>query len=213
MISKKNKIKTIKKNNYITKTGTPIDDGKIVFSGELNFEKLDISLIDNSKGSYHPFMNFIFDKMLIVLNPDNTLESSFNFVLFSYNYIACIWEPTIDKTTIKFSNILKKEVLGTNNKLKIDLNSISINLSDMAISFTLLTFNNWLNKLEQKRKKIEEELEKNSENNIILKTDEPKNISKVTNNQVINYTGIELDIIHNDKKNKLPSFKKSCIRL
>ena len=205
---KKNKIKTIKKNNYITKTGTPIDDGKIVFSGELNFEKLDISLIDNSKGSYHPFMNFIFDKMLIVLNPDNTLESSFNFVLFSYNYIACIWEPTIDKTTIKFSNILKKEVLGTNNKLKIDLNSISINLSDMAISFTLLTFNNWLNKLEQKRKKIEEELEKNSENNIILKTDEPKNISKVTNNQVINYTGIELDIIHNDKKINCPPLKK-----
>ena len=153
-------------------------------------------------------MNCINNKIFMVLNPDNTIESNFNFTLYSYNYIACIWEPTIEKTIIRISNIYKKDTLGINNKLKIDLNSIAINLSDMAISFTLLTFNNWLKKLEQKRKKFEEEQEKNPENNIISKIEEPKNISKITNNQVINLTGIELDIIHNDKIINCPPLKK-----
>ena len=122
-IIKKNKEKNKKVNSQITNTGTKTGGkGSIAFSGELNFEKLDITLIDNSKGSYHPFMNCINNKIYMILNPDNTIESNFNFTLYSYNYIACIWEPTIEKTIIRISNIYKKEPLGINNRLKIELN-------------------------------------------------------------------------------------------
>ena len=211
IIIKKIKRKSIKNNYNISKIGTTTGNKRnTFFSGVLNFEKLDIILIDNSKGSYHPFMNLLNNKMYMVLNPDKTLECSFNFGLFSYNYIACIWEPTIEKTIIKFSNFYKKDMFGMNNTIKIDLNSLSINLSDMAISFTLLTFNNWLKQLEQQRKKFEEEQEKIfKENNILTKLDEEKqNISKISNNQIINYTGKKLEILQNDKIISCPPLKK-----
>ena len=205
-------LSAMKKNvNNMTNTGTPnkflSNKGNIVFTGEFNFEKLDITLIDNSKGSYHPFMNFIFKKIYIVVNPGNIIESSFDFMLFSYNYIACIWEPTIENTTIKFNNIYIKEKSDINNRIKLDLGNISINLSDMAISFTLLTFNNWLQKLEQKRKIFEEE-EIKSNNNTILNQEEPKYIQKITNNQIINYTGIKMNVIHNGKVIICPPLNK-----
>ena len=194
--------------NQGTPSGLMTKTGKIVYTATLNFEKMDITLIDNSKGSYHPFMNIICNKIYLILNPNNSIESSFDFILFSYNYIACIWEPTIEKTTIKLTNFYIKENSGINNKVKIELNNISINLSDMAISFTLLTFNNWLKKLQQKQKKFEEDEELISKNNVITKQEEPKNISKITNNQIINYTGVELKIIHNGKEINCPILKK-----
>ena len=213
MNKEKDKVVIIKNNvNKNKNTGTPSNlmtkTGKIVYTAILNFEKMDITLIDNSKGSYHPFMNMICNKIYLILNPNNSIESSFDFVLFSYNYIACIWEPTIEKTTIKFTNLYIKENSGINNKVKIELNNISINLSDMAISFTLLTFNNWLKKLQQKQKKFEEDEDLISKNNIITKQEEPKNISKITNNQIINYTGVELKIIHNGKEINCPILQK-----
>ena len=109
----KEKVVVIKNNvNKNKNTGTPSNlmtkTGKIVYTAILNFEKMDITLIDNSKGSYHPFMNMICNKIYLILNPNNSIESSFDFVLFSYNYIACIWEPTIEKTTIKFTNLYIK---------------------------------------------------------------------------------------------------------
>ena len=207
-INEKNQNK-IKRNDYTkTKTGTPFPNKKTIsFTGEFNFEKLDITLIDNSKGSYHPFMNIINDKVYVVLNPDNIIESSFNFSLFSYNYIACIWEPTIEKTSIKINNIYRKEKTGINNRFKMEINYMSINLSDMAISFTLLTFNNWLQKLEQKQKNFQiEEIKSNKD--ITIKPIEQKNISKITNNQVINYTGIEMKIIHNGKEINCPPLEE-----
>jgi hypothetical protein len=212
-INKGNENLAIKNNvNKIKSQGTPNDfmtkTGKIVYTATLNFEKMDITLIDNSKGSYHPFMNMICNKIYLILNPNKSIESSFDFALFSYNYIACIWEPTIEKTTIKFTNIYIKEHTGINNKVKIELNNISINLSDMAISFTLLTFNNWLKKLQQKQKKFEEDEELISKNIITTKQEEPKNISKITNNQIINYTGVDLKIIHNGKEIDCPILKE-----
>ena len=77
----------------------------------------------------------------------------------------------------------------------------------MAISFTLLTFKNWMKKLEQKKKQFELEDEIFS-NNIQLETQTSKKVSKITNNQVINYTGEEIIIIHNDKTIKCPPLQK-----
>jgi hypothetical protein len=78
----------------------------------------------------------------------------------------------------------------------------------MAISFTLVTFNNWLTKLELKTKKFE-----NKEiilNNRYTKkmSEEQKNLTKITNNQIINYTGIKLNVIHNEKQILCPPLEK-----
>ena len=35
--------------------------------------------------------------MELYYNQINTLEFSYKFLLSSYNYISCVWEPTIEK--------------------------------------------------------------------------------------------------------------------
>ena len=202
-----NKQSLVNKTNNNTPNGFTQKDNKIIYIGEFNFEKLDITLIDNSKGSFHPFMNIILDKILVVLNPNKSIESSFSFFLFSYNYISCVWEPTIEKTSIKLNKIIKNEKTEQNNRTKIEISKILINVSDMAISFTLLTFNNWLKKFQEKQKKYEDET-MILDNQIQIKREEPKNISKVTNNQVINYTGKEMKIIFNEKEINCPPIEK-----
>ena len=155
----------------------------IVISSYLNFEKLDITLIDNSEGSYQPFMNLAINKIYLVLNKDNTIESTFSVILSSYNYIACIWEPTIEKTLVKLNNKYEKNEGLKNNKLNIDISTININLSDMAISYTLLTFNKWLAKLEE-NKKLSKTIGKISDNKNEINNNKEIDIKKITNNQV-----------------------------
>ena len=185
---------------------------KIVFTGEAKFKKLDITLIDDSKESYHPFMNIINEEINIFLEPDKTIESSFWLNLYSYNYISCVWEPTIEKTQIKYNELHQKEKGSKITKGLLNIDKLLINLSDMAISFTLLTFSNWINKLEEKKKLFEQENENLSENTIQIKTEtgnkEQKKLSKITNNQVINYSGVDLTIIHNEKQIKIPPLYK-----
>ena len=67
------KEKNVIKNNVnkMKNQGTPNElmtkTGKTVYTATLNFEKMDITLIDNSKGSYHPFMNMICNKIYLIL--------------------------------------------------------------------------------------------------------------------------------------------------
>ena len=170
------------------------NNDNIIFSGNLMFMKLDITLIDDSIGSYHPFMNIIFNKISFNLNKTKMIQFIFYFSLYSYNYIACVWEPAIEKTNIEFIN--KDEIYNEKkiNRTEISVDKMLINLSDMAITFTLLSFNNWLTKYEEEKKKYNQ--------------CEEVFISKVTNNQIINYTGIELKIIHNNKEIKCPPLGK-----
>jgi hypothetical protein len=191
----------IKENNKITPNNFMKRKNIISYTGDFNFKKLDIILIDNSKGSYHPFMNIIIKQINFVLNPDKSFESTLSIYLFSYNYISCVWEPTLEKTLIEINNKSKNEKIGKKRKMKILLDKLNINLSDMAISFTLLAFNNWLKNLENEKKKLEDEQILNFEQ-FQTKTEEPKNLSKITNNKVINYTGKEMAIIHNEKEIK-----------
>ena len=171
----------------------------LALSGNFIFIKLDITLIDNSTGSYHPFMNIIFDNISLNRKVDKSIQFIFYFSLYSYNYIACIWEPTIEKNIIQLVNQYEtgpqKKII---NRTTIDMEKILINLSDMAISYTLLSFNNWLTKFEEEKKNYEDE---------VIYTNTIENISKVTNNQIINYTGIELKIIHNNKEINCPPFE------
>ena len=104
---------------------------------------------------------------------------------------------------IQFNYCSNAELLS--NKYKAEINNININLSDMAISFTLLTLNNWIDKFEKKKKKFQ--FEKINNKQFITKQ-EPNEVSKITNNQVINYTGVEFKIIHNGKMIVCPPIVK-----
>ena len=198
-----NKLDNIDIFSYLAKK-----NNKVIFTGELCFQKLDITLIDNSKERYHPFMNIVNNNIHLIINPDKLKELNFSLIIYSYNYISCIWEPTLENTKIKFRDEYQNSKGKKTNSINISIEELKINLSDMAISFTLLTFNNWIKNLEEKKKQFEMEGEIISNNNIQTKTNQPKKISKITNNQLINYTGIEMVIIHNDKKINCPTFKK-----
>jgi len=197
-----NKLKNIDIFSYLSRK-----NNNVVFEGEFFFEKLDITLIDNSKGSYHPFLNIINNNIYLILFPNKLRELNFSLKISSYNYISCIWEPTLEKTNIKCKYEYKDSKGNKNNSYNININDLLINLSDMSISFTLLTFNNWLKKLKEKKKQFEIKGEMISNENIKNKKEDPKTISKITNNKIINYTGIEMVIIHNNKKINCPPSK------
>ena len=183
--------------------GSSMKKNDKILAGKITLTKsINLILIDDSKGTYQPFLNFVLEKFSLDFDPDKTFISQFYFILSSYNYIACVWEPVVEKLLIK-SNGTFKDIYEIN----IDMSSLLINLSDMAISFTLITFNNWLTKLELKTKKFEnKEIRLNYKQNT-NKGEEYKNI-KISNNQIINYTGIELKVIHNRKLISCPPLQK-----
>ena len=202
-----NKMKKQKEINFLinreSKTPKSFNNNNLTFTGEFNFEKLDIILIDNSKDCYHPFMNIINNKIYLILNPDKSFEASCSVQLYSYNYIACVWENTIENTSIKFSNSYTKQNIDITNNLKMEVNNIIINLSDMAISFTLMSLNNWFERFTDERRRLEIQA------NTIQKEskEELEEISKYTNNQIINYTGVKFKIIHNGKMLDCPLYE------
>ena len=128
------------------------DSGKIIpleyrlkeYSGKFKFEKLDITLIDNSTGSYYPFMNLILIDTKLTYDK-KALDSSLSLILNSYNYISRIWEPTIEKVHFKLKYLEQNDATKS-HRFIFDIEQIFINLSDMSISFTLVILNNWIKK-------------------------------------------------------------------
>ena len=86
-----------------------------------------------------------------------------------------------------------------------DIEQISINLSDMSISFTLVSLNNWIQKYIMALKSFRESKMIIIGNNVIQFQSESSinNITKITNNKVIKYTGINLSIIYANNKCEL----------
>ena len=167
----------------------------IIFSGNFTFENFNITLIDNSSGSYYPFANLNLNKINLQCNPDFSIYSYFSVELSSYNYISCVWEPIIEKDFIQFKYLEYKDNKNKNKNFQIDVNQINVNISDMSISFTLNSLNNWMKKL------IEEKQSYNIYgmigNNLIdfkNNINQLEKISKITNNKINNQTGIKLEI-------------------
>ena len=178
------------------------DSGKIIpleytikeYNGKFNFEKLDITLIDNSTGSYYPFMNLILSETKLIYGK-KILDASLSLILNSYNYISRVWEPTIEKVhfTLKY---LEQNDATKSHRFIFDIDQILINLSDMSISFTLVSLNNWIKKYILAQNAYRESTMANTGNkkNLIKFQSESmiNNLTKITNNKVINYSGMEL---------------------
>ena len=159
-------------------------NSEIKISGGINFRELDIVLIDNSTGSYYPFLNLSLTEVMTQISNINTIDIKLSLSLNSFNYIACIWEPTIEITNIK---------LQYNNKDKcaffIEDNELLINLSDMNISFVLGSLNNWIKKFIYEKKNYENYIFSPTNYRLIK-----KNESQISNNEVFNYSGEDLKI-------------------
>ena len=79
-------------------------DSTIKISGDINFTELDIVLIDNSTGSYYPFLNLSLTEIMTHITNTNQIDIKLSLSLNSFNYIACIWEPTIEILLLKIMN-------------------------------------------------------------------------------------------------------------
>ena len=198
-------------NNLHNLIRNKLKEKSILFSGDFNFESFCVTLIDNSSGSYYPFAQLKINKINLQCNPENKINSYFSLLLNSYNYISCVWEPTIEQVFIQLNYIEYYNNQNINKNFQIDLNKMNINISDMSISFTLNALNNWVKKLIQEKKNY-----KNNEyglmgNNLIdfkKSINQSINLTKVTNNKLINHTGIKLCITYANKSYYCEAFSE-----
>ena len=195
------------------------DSGKIIpleyrlkeYSGKFNFQKLDITLIDNSTGNYYPFMNLILFENNFVYDK-NLLDSSLSLILNSYNYISRVWEPTLEKVHFNLKYLEQNDATKS-HRFIFDIDQILINLSDMSISFTLVCLNNWIKKFFIAQNAFKESSITNTEKKLIIFKSESSmnNITKITNNKVINYSGIDLTIKYANNEYKLKPLEEIAL--
>ena len=114
----------------------------------------------------------------------NNLKINVSIALNSFNYIACVWEPSIERTKINFEYLKNDKI-----NFFFENNDLLINLSDMNISFILSSLNNWINKFIEELKYYEDNIS-DIYNFQQIKNEE----SKISNNEVYNYTGEKLKI-------------------
>ena len=175
-----------------------IIDKIILFSGAFTFENFNITLIDNSTGSYYPFIQLKLENINLICDTDNKINAYFFMQLNSYNYKALVWEPSIEKFYMRFKHREYNDNNIKNREFYMKIDNMNINLSDMSISFTLKALSNWIIKL-LKDKKNYKNIGNNmlKDNSINFNNINPEiNLTKITNNKIINYTGIRLTIIY-----------------
>ena len=183
-----------KNSKGIIKTVSTIVENKKTsnIKAKLSFSKIDFTFIDNSYGSYQPFLNGCLNELILNYNNKKKFECNFNLLLFSYNYISCEWEPILENLFLKLKYEFDCEGNSFTNSINIDINELLLNLSDMAISSTMIILHHWLEQFPEDEKKYSKIKIKN--NNIIQFNDEANKKTKITNNILFNYTGMNLKI-------------------
>ena len=194
------------KNSFFKSAKKLIENNKSSnLKAKIIFDKLAFTLVDNSLGSYQPFLAGDLNKILFEKNQPNSIEFNLNILLSSYNYISCVWEPILENIFIKF-NLVNKE---DDYNLSIDMNEINISLSDMAISSTIIILHHWLEKLHSEHQRYSRL--KTSKNNIIQFSNEVNEIARIINNTIINCTGMDLNIKYH--KHEIKCSKESKVEL
>ena len=190
------------RKSFLIQVGTMVENKKSSnIKAKLHFSKIDFTLVDNSYGSYQPFLNGNLNKISLNYNYTKEIECSYNLLLFSYNYISCKWEPIIENLFTKLKCKFKLRDKNSENNINVDINEIIMNLSDMAISSTLIILQHWLEKFPEDEKRYSKI--RISNNNVIQFKNEIDKKTKISNNTIINYSGINLNIKYNKNEFKL----------
>ena len=177
-----------KENNELLKS--QINENNIIFksktnlTGAINLSNLDIVLIDNSTGSYYPFINISLSDFYIQIPNNSSLEMNVFLAVNSFNYIACIWEPSIEKTLIKFQFFRDEKT-----RMIFEIKELLINVSDMNISFIIGSLSNWIKKFMEEKSNYEHFISDPLNFKLIK-----ENESNISNNEVFNNTGELLKI-------------------
>ena len=153
-------------------------------TGAINLSNLDIVLIDNSTGSYYPFINISLSDFYIQIPNNSSLEMNVFLAVNSFNYIACIWEPSIEKTLIKFQFFRDEKT-----RMIFEIKELLINVSDMNISFIIGSLSNWIKKFMEEKSNYEHFISDPLNFKLIK-----ENESNISNNEVFNNTGELLKI-------------------
>lgn len=195
---------------------------KAIVNGEFQLNLVEITFIDNSNQNFFPFMQVIFNPIYAEVE-DQKIVCVLSFLVNSFNYIARVWEPNVEKCGITIESIIsfvggvRNAVIDIKNENRDkDMNSnenFLINISDMNISFVLKSLSNWLDQYFKEISKTEAffiNFKKNAEllKNANLYSGGKELLSKMTsaiiesssisNNQVMNYTGESLLIKYKD---------------
>ena len=197
---KENNICLVNTNNNKNEGNGSLDEltNKAQNSIELKINKLNLKIVDNYNKNYFPLIETNVNHISVIKDSNNRIDASFYLEIFSYNYIAVVWEPLIEKTCIRFMSIDKIEKKSKHKYLKIEIYKLIINISDMFISSTSLSMNNlkkYLNQIDTNNTKS------------LLKMDGLTDNNTQTSSQtkIINYTGIDLNIKYNNNKYKCES--------
>ena len=181
-----------------------------LLSLNINIKSFDLTLIDNYSYNYNPFLYLKLYNISSFLNEKKTFNSSLYISLSMYNYISSIWEPVIENSCLKSMIIQKKENNEISNIIKIEIFQILVNISDMLIGSSVLSFNN-LKKVLEPNKTFNQSNENNiSQSKINISLSALSNssfrdndiipIKKQTSNKIINLTGRGLKVLFNNKK-------------
>ena len=208
------------------KNKTPETNGgeiiKAIVNGEFQWNSVEITLIDNSNQNFYPFMQVIFNPIYAEIE-DQKIVCTLSFLVNSFNYIARVWEPNVEKCGITIESIIS--LVGGARNAVIDIKNenrsqdsntnenLLINISDMNISFVLKSLSNWLDQYFKEISKTEIFFKNSKKNAELLKnanlysggkellskmTSTNMEYSSISNNKVMNYTGESLLIQYKD---------------
>ena len=188
-----------------------LDKTKLTIS--FTWDTLNVTLIDNAKNKYLPFMTFTLDTLNINSVSKNKFQVAFAFNVDSYNYIALTWEPTIEKMKIQTLINYSQTDNISNISCQTEIDSLLLNISDMNVSFVFAALSNWIEQFQSEIENYDMMLL-----NLIVKMqkqDLPLNQIKsdskviVSNNTVWNYSGETIEIGYNDNNIRLQSLTKT----
>lgn len=201
---------------------------KMEIEGQFQWNRMDITLIDNSDKNFYPFMKIIFDTIDTTITR-NFFQGSLKLMVNSFNYIARVWEPNIESTLITFE--YEEGVIKKTKNINFNLNNdiLLLNISDMNLSFVLKYLTNWLDKFfkEQSKTKVffaditnkkEEKLfnmnlKKNKSSFLqmssMVKDDDKYGV--ISNNNLINVTGETFEISYKKTTKQCPPDSRTFI--
>ncbi len=195
------KEKELKKNVNISPNKEIKEKKETVFKREFSNNGIQLILIDDHSNTFYPFLCFSIIEINIkteIQSEINNLNSSLIFKVLSYNYLAGVWEPLIEKTKFTIDSITDElnnriYTLKSHNTKKVGPD-ININISDLMIIFLSRTLNKWFDKYFK--------LKNNYKNEFITLQNE-KNMT-ISNHTLFNYTGRTLSLYrrygHNNAK-------------